>query len=88
LRNFRFGAQDVEKDERHGVESLRIELRIDPPMRGFIWLVLALLLFVAWVGSYIVYHVAGILIHLLLVFSLISVLIYIYSEIREPGPRH
>jgi len=28
-------------------------------MRGFIWVVLALLLFLAWVGSYIVYHVAG-----------------------------
>jgi hypothetical protein len=56
-------------------------------MRGFIWLVLAFLLFLAWVGSYIVYHVAGILIHLLLVFALISLLIHIYSEIREPRPR-
>jgi hypothetical protein len=33
-----------------------------------------------------VHHVAGILIHLLLVFALISFLIHIYSEIREPGP--
>jgi len=53
-------------------------------MRGFIWFELALLLFVAWVGSYIVYHVAGFLIHLLLVFALISLLIHVFSEIREP----
>jgi hypothetical protein len=53
-------------------------------MRGFIWLVLALLLFLAWVGSYIVYHVAGFLTHLLLVFALISVLIHVFSEIRQP----
>jgi len=51
-------------------------------MREFIWLVLALLLFLAWVGSYVVFHVAGILIHLLLVFALISVIVHIYSEIR------
>jgi hypothetical protein len=56
-------------------------------MRGFFWLVLALLLFLAWVGSYIVYHVAGVLIHLLLISALISLLIHIYSEIREPRPR-
>ena len=56
-------------------------------MRGFIWLVLALLLFLAWVASYIVYHVAGILIHLLLVFALLSLLVHIYSEIKDPGPR-
>jgi len=56
----------------------------DTPMRGFFWLVLALLLFVLWVGSYIVYHVAGILIHLLLVLTLISVLIHVFSETRPP----
>ena len=54
------------------------------PMRAFVWLVLALLLFLAWVGSYMVYHVAGILIHVLLVFALVSLLIYVYSEIRQP----
>jgi hypothetical protein len=53
-------------------------------MRGYIWLVLALLLFLAWVGSYVIYHVAGFLIHLLLIFALISVIIYIFSEIGQP----
>jgi hypothetical protein len=53
-------------------------------MRGFIWLVLALLLFFAWIGSYIVYHVAGFLIHLLLIFALISLIIHVFSAIRKP----
>ena len=52
-------------------------------MRGFIWLVLALLLFLAWVGSYIVYHVAGLLVHLLLVFSVISLFIDVYSQVKQ-----
>jgi uncharacterized protein DUF5670 len=56
-------------------------------MRDFIWLILALLLFIAWVGSYIVYHVAGFLIHLLLVFALLSLLVHVFSDIRQP-PRN
>ncbi len=31
-------------------------------MRGFIWLALALLLLFAWIGSFVMYHVAGFLI--------------------------
>ena len=53
-------------------------------MRGFIWVVLALLLFLAWVGSYIVYHVEGLWVHLLLVFAVISLFIDVYSEIKKP----
>jgi hypothetical protein len=45
-------------------------------MRGFIWLVSAVLSYLAWVGSYVMYHVAGFLIHLLLIFALVSVIIY------------
>jgi len=33
-------------------------------MRSFIWLVLAVLLVFAWIGSFVMYHVAGSLIHL------------------------
>jgi hypothetical protein len=57
-----------------------------PLMRDFIWLVLALLFFLAWVGSYVVYHVAGFLIHLLLVLALASLLVHVFSEIRERRP--
>jgi len=56
-------------------------------MRGSIWLVLAALLYLAWVGSYVMHHVAGFLIHLLLIFALVSVIIYVFSDIGQPGPR-
>jgi hypothetical protein len=44
-------------------------------MRGStFWLGSAVLLFLAWGVSYFVFHVAGVLIHLLLVFALMSVM--------------
>jgi len=52
-------------------------------MRGFIWLALAVLLFLAWVVSYIVFHIAGFLIHLLLIFALVSVIIYVFSDDKD-----
>jgi hypothetical protein len=54
-------------------------------MRDFIWLVLAVLLYLAWVGSYVMYHVAGFLIHLLLIFALVSVIIYVFSDDKDNG---
>lgn len=56
-------------------------------MRGFIWLALAILLFFAWIGSFIVYHVAGFLIHLLLLFALVSVILHLVRDRRRPEPR-
>ena len=47
-------------------------------MRGFVWLALGVLLFLAWGVSYIVFHVAGLLIHLLLVLALISVMFHAF----------
>jgi hypothetical protein len=48
-------------------------------MRGSkFWLALGVLLFLAWGISYIVFHVAGVLIHLLLIFALISFMIYVF----------
>lgn len=41
-------------------------------MRGFVWLGLGVLLFLVWGISYFVFHVAGVLIHLLLVFAFMS----------------
>ncbi len=56
-------------------------------MRGVIWLALAVLLFAAWIGSYIVYHVAGFLIHLLLVCALMSLVIHVFTgKVSESGP--
>ena len=45
----------------------------------FIWLILALFLLFAWIGGFAVYHVSGALIHLLLVFAVISVVIHLFS---------
>jgi len=47
-------------------------------MRGFVWLGLGVLLFLAWAISYFVFHVAGVLIHLLLIFALIPFVIYVF----------
>jgi hypothetical protein len=51
-------------------------------MRGFVWLAIALLLLFAWIGSFVMYHVAGFLIHLLLLFALISLLIHLFTPKR------
>ena len=47
-------------------------------MRSFVWLGLGVLLFLAWAISYFVFHVASVLVHLLLVFALISVMFYAF----------
>lgn len=47
-------------------------------MRGFVWLAIAVLLLFTWIGSFIMYHVAGFLIHLLLLFALVSLLIHLF----------
>ncbi len=46
--------------------------------RSKFWLLLGVLLFLAWGMSYFVFHVAGFLIHLLLVLALISVMVYTF----------
>ena len=51
-------------------------------MRGLIWLVLAVLLVFAWIGSFIMYHIAGFLIHLLLILALISLVIHLFTGKR------
>ena len=46
--------------------------------RSKFWLALAVLLFLVWVLSYVVFHVAGFLIHLLLVLALILFMVYTF----------
>jgi len=52
-------------------------------MRGFVWLGIAVLLVFAWIGSFVMYHVAGLLIHLLLIFALISLVIHLFTGGRS-----
>jgi hypothetical protein len=41
-----------------------------------IWTILFVVLLVAWISGFTVFHVAGALIHLLLVFALISLVLH------------
>ena len=40
------------------------------------WLVIGIVLVIAWFGSFVVFHTAGLLIHLLLVFAVISIVFH------------
>jgi hypothetical protein len=41
-----------------------------------IWTILFIVLLIAWIGGFTVFHVAGGLIHLLLVFAVISLILH------------
>ena len=41
-----------------------------------IWTILFVVLLIAWIGGFTVFHVAGGLIHLLLVFAVISLILH------------
>jgi hypothetical protein len=47
-------------------------------MRGYLCFGFGVLLFLAWAGSYMVFHIAGLRIHLLLVFALMFVMFHAY----------
>ena len=47
------------------------------------FLILAVVLFVIWVASFLVFKTAGILIHLLLLFAVLSVIKHFISGKRE-----
>jgi hypothetical protein len=40
------------------------------------WLLLALILVLLWVGGFVMFHVTGFLIHLLLIFAVISLILH------------
>jgi len=46
------------------------------------FLVLGFLLFITWIGAFVVFHVAGALIHLLLIFALFFIVIHLFSTRR------
>jgi hypothetical protein len=49
-------------------------------MRDFFFLILAAFLFVIWIVSWLAFHVAGGLIHLLLVIAVISLVIHFFRK--------
>lgn len=46
------------------------------------FLILGIVLLVAWLGGFVVFHTAGFLIHLLLIFAVISVIIHFFQRGR------
>jgi hypothetical protein len=52
------------------------ELEHDKERQMSIWTILFLVLLVVWIGGFTVFHVAGGLIHLLLVFAVISLILH------------
>ncbi|HMF52707.1 MAG TPA: lmo0937 family membrane protein [Edaphobacter sp.] len=47
------------------------------------FLILAVVLFVVWIGSFLVFKTAGVLIHLLLLFAILSVIMHFISGRRS-----
>lgn len=47
-----------------------------------IWTILFLVLLIAWIGGFTVFHVAGGLIHLLLLFAVISLVLHFLTGRR------
>lgn len=56
--------------------SARVLMRFGP------FLAIALLLFLAWIGGFVVFHIAGSLIHLLLLIAIISLVIHFFTGSR------
>jgi hypothetical protein len=48
-------------------------------MRFGPFLLIALLLFILWMGGFVFFHVAGFLIHLLLIFAVISLVVHFFT---------
>ena len=48
-------------------------------MRFGPFLGVALLLFVLWLGGFLMFHIAGFLIHLLLIFAVIALIVHLFS---------
>ena len=49
---------------------------------GHMFLILALVLFVAWIGGFVMFKSAGLLIHLLLIFAVISIVMHFITGRR------
>ena len=48
-------------------------------MRFGPFLGIALLLFVLWLGGFLMFHIAGFFIHLLLIFAVIALVVHLFS---------
>ena len=53
----------------------------------FLFLALALLMFFAWIGAFILFHVAGALIHLFLLLAIVFFVVHLFRGSRRDVTR-
>jgi hypothetical protein len=58
------------------VGSILPFIRHESGKEDYMFLILGIVLLLAWIGGFVVFHVAGFLIHLLLIFALISIVFH------------
>ena len=82
IRSFQLKARHVRADGTDARATSLPLLSSEPSAQGpwedimSIWTILFVVLLVAWLGGFTVFHVAGGLIHLLLVFAVISLILH------------
>jgi hypothetical protein len=69
----------------YGKEVLIVDMSVSEArfFMRFVFLALALILFVTWIGAYVAFHVSVALIHVLLVLAMIVFLIHLFSDRRS-----
>ena len=63
-------------------DSQRCRAQTLCPKEGLMFLILAVVLVVLWLGGFTLFHVSGFLIHLLLIFAVISVIMHFVTGRR------
>jgi hypothetical protein len=76
--------RDTEVTTRHGISRISFgqSFPLEDILRFGPFLGLALLLFFLWIGGFVFFHVAGFLIHLLLVFAVVFLVIHLFTGAR------
>jgi hypothetical protein len=76
--------RDTEFTTRHGISRISFGqvFPLENILRFGPFLGLALLLFFLWIGGFVFFHVAGFLIHLLLVFAVVFLVIHLFTGAR------
>jgi hypothetical protein len=76
MRDFRLDTTYFRERKSYGSASTLIT------RCSFMWLLLAILLILAWGGSFFLFHVTGFLIHILIVFAVISLILHLVGGRR------
>jgi hypothetical protein len=66
----------------HGRESLLIG-EILSPRRTAMWLVLAIILILFWIGGFLLFHLAAFLLHIVLIIAAVALILHLLSGGRR-----